>query len=69
MSQGDRRKQITEDLKKLSADVTKDDRKLDVTLLRRSERLASSIKHVPEALLDSQLAVKFTARGKYQMLY
>jgi len=33
-------------------------------LLRRSARLAKSIKHVPEALLDSQLAVKFTARAR-----
>lgn len=58
------RKQVAEDLKKLNADATQDDKKLDITLLRRSARLANSIKHVPEALLDSQLAVKFTARGK-----
>ena len=63
------RKQVAEDLKKLNAAAARDDRKLDITLLRRSARLAGAIKHVPEALLDSQLAIKFTAHGKKHTSY
>ncbi|XP_028966329.1 EP300-interacting inhibitor of differentiation 3 [Galendromus occidentalis] len=64
MTEAESRKQVTEDLKKLNVAATQDGGKLDITLLRRSARLASSIKHVPEALLDSQLAVKFTAHAR-----